>query len=847
MSQDAVMSNSRDSAEEQREGPEMMSIDQKPSNVSMMSVATTATALTVETNPPAETESRDDSGGAPSRGVARPDTNDERQGTTAATKKTKKGPPKKRNSGKGRNQGRQQAPPPGPYPPHQRGPMAYPHSQMMTGNGQPHGPPYGGHPSYGYGSTGGPDLYRGRPQYAMPPMHHHHQNHQTYGAPGPYHPSYGAGPYGPPPPHMYSYQGSSIRPPMSSFTSSSDDTASLGSSKSKGSKSGNKKRTIDGVAPPQQPPQQPLSSAFSMPRTQSNASTSSTVTAGNNTSTDTPNLTEDSPQKTRNQLPPLSSRPDGTANGMYDDAHKQGYHRRDFSGASTTSSLSVGGLSLSSYETRGTYQCDCDVILIFMYFHNPLTRFSLVTLRATGSKDDAPMMRNSPKRRRQEESTQANNGSAQKLSVKTDEKEHRENLFLSLSTSPINSDVEATPVSKNTKKTDAGNLKTEGDTKPSVQELKQAPSMDSIRHSDTPTPPVPSGAAGSGMITDDHLLNRHLRGQTFTPLPHISQYTESRDGNASPPGIAANPSFGSTIGAQLSWDITGDAPSLGEIGDWEEPPKDQRPGSVASHASGGAFAQWKEGEMVPSSHYPVSGTGGNNYDSVLRLSVLSPNSDEEMEDTPGASAPGGTTPIPFYDNHERENSLLKQSASFSKDGSAAKPAATTSMGPIKFGDAEHIHHLFVTNGGRGSETKNNTQQRTPMNWNGSSNYMRYPPSSLYTSSEKSPMDGSDRVFFPSANTLLSLHQAGANDRIRNLRGRAPPGALRMPMTHQLPTNFYGNHNLTSPMGTSPATKATDWSPHALPSPNRVMQPDPNSDSKRKCLPMKPPIPTKFQG
>lgn len=173
-------------------------------------------------------------------------------------------------------------------------------------------------------------------------------------------------------------------------------------------------------------------------------------------------------------------------------------------------------------------------------------------------------MRNSPKRRRHDDVDTASKDHNKKLSVvvKEEDKDHRENLFLSLSTSPINSDVEATPVSKNTKKPVAQN-------KAVVPELQTTQSMDSIskimdRNSDTPTPPVPSGGADSDMITDEHLLNRHLRGQTFTPLPHIAQYMESREGNGFP-GIEANPSFGSTIGAQLSWDITGDAPSLGRL------------------------------------------------------------------------------------------------------------------------------------------------------------------------------------------------------------------------------------------------------------------------------------------
>jgi hypothetical protein len=89
---------------------------------------------------------------------------------------------------------------------------------------------------------------------------------------------------------------------------------------------------------------------FTFRWTHSNISTTSTVTAGNNTSTETPTLTEDSPKKGRD-LPPLSSRPDYQGSALEDS--RKGYHRRDFSGTSTASSLSVGGLSLSSYDTRG--------------------------------------------------------------------------------------------------------------------------------------------------------------------------------------------------------------------------------------------------------------------------------------------------------------------------------------------------------------------------------------------------------------------------------------------------------------------------------------------------------------
>ena len=297
------------------------------------------------------------------------------------------------------------------------------------------------------------------------------------------------------------------------------------------------------------------------------------------------------------------------------------------------------------------------------------------------------------------------------------------------------------------------------------------------RSSSTPTPPLPKGSAESDMITDEHLLNRHLRCQSFTPLPHIAQYTESREGNASPPGLTQNPSF-STLGAQLSWDITGDAPSLGVADSWDDdrhPSKtdNRRPESAGSAVSPAPFAVWKEGEMIPSSHYQLSGGDGKNYDNI-RLSAFSPHSDVDMEDS--------TTPLPlFFDHHERENGHHPISSRKDNQG----PPVSIRMGQPQFGDPEHINQLFITNGCRGGDTKKS--QKAPMIWNHpgghpknllGSHQMRFPPTPLYTSSEqdsfgRSPLSGGRRdgphEFF-SYNAHVGLHNGGPNDRIRNLRG-----------------------------------------------------------------------------
>jgi hypothetical protein len=93
-----------------------------------------------------------------------------------------------------------------------------------------------------------------------------------------------------------------------------------------------------------------------------------------------------------------------------------------------------------------------------------------------------------------------------------------------------------------------------------------------------------------------------------------------------------------------------------------------------------------------------------------------------------------------------------------------------------------------------------------------------------------------------------------NDRVRHLRGRLPPGAHLPPMPLHIPPHMSAAHlPMTSPMGLGP--KAGLWSPHhhggmppPLASPHHMGSPlGSMAQSKRKCVPLKPPIPSKFQG
>jgi hypothetical protein len=272
-------------------------------------------------------------------------------------------------------------------PPPGRGPY-HGHPGM---HGGPRGPPpssapfpppphyYGGHPDHFRGPP--PPHYHGMPPIPHPGQSGHYNGHycpppNMVGRPGPpphnYPPPYGA-PYPPPmgyhggppppppsfhhqgnpPPHMINHGSDSNS--ISSSKSKSSDRRSIKSQSSNGTR---KKRTIDGVHEGSTQDKN-MPSAYAFRRSSSSASsTNSTVTAGNNTSIETHTLCEESPHKRErvssrasSHLPPLSH----AGSNIFDEERiQERVHRRSHSGASTASSLSVGGFSLASYEaTRG--------------------------------------------------------------------------------------------------------------------------------------------------------------------------------------------------------------------------------------------------------------------------------------------------------------------------------------------------------------------------------------------------------------------------------------------------------------------------------------------------------------
>jgi len=374
------------------------------------------------------------------------------------------------------------------------------------------------------------------------------------------------------------------------------------------------------------------------------------------------------------------------------------------------------------------------------------------------------------------------------------------NLFLSLSTSPINADCDATPNIKNTAKQDAK-------AKSDKEAIFKPKNGEKYRPTDTPTPPVHGELGDSEIMHDDHsMLNRHLRGQSFTPLPHLN----GGSSGTSP----SNAAFAAAIAPQLSWDIAGDTPSLGDLAEWED-----------EHTNGKLKADPK--------NRPSSTTS-----TETRNMTISPHDFQlwkEEHDLADRAMSGTTTPLPvFFEQSGNEGSENNQNRFNNNHSKQHEMRHSDQMN----------HQMLMGNNGRF--------------WAKQDGGMGMPPTPMFAGSEfrddgfhhgHSPMHG-DRRDGMDYNYPYP-HPHGPNDRIRNLRGRVPPGAHLPPMPLHIPPHMSAHLPMTSPMGLGP--KGGMWSPHHgmgahLGSPHHMGSPlSSMAQSKRKCLPLKPPIPSKFQG
>ena len=432
------------------------------------------------------------------------------------------------------------------------------------------------------------------------------------------------------------------------------------------------------------------------------------------------------------------------------------------------------------------------------------------------------------------------------------------NIFLSLSTSPINNDVDQTPVKKNTTERKRNDKDESSSSKGNSSIFKlnnQATqptietNLSDVSHpSEIPTPPASHGDLGSTSME----LNRHLRNQSFTPLPHTGS------SGASPSGAA----FASAMGApQLSWSIAGDTPSLGDLADWEDehngkgPKTEQklRPGSATSLSSARHmtispqdFQFWKEeqdladvamtGTTTPLPVFFEQGAGeGSENHGLIRFDPATSNKK----------------------NHQPDYEYSSSNAMINRSGGGLRSASSHNKHHFSHHSNIQVHHHHQQQHMAWSK-HHDEHSKTPLGM---------PPTPMFGNNGEYREDGNFNLRSPMGNDRregmdygypgYSHHPNGPhghNERIRNLRGRMMPGMHMPPMPLHIPPPMSAHLPMTSPMGLGP--KAGLWSPHHHggmhhhhPSPHHHMGSPMNNmtQSKRKCVPLKPPIPSKFQG
>jgi len=371
------------------------------------------------------------------------------------------------------------------------------------------------------------------------------------------------------------------------------------------------------------------------------------------------------------------------------------------------------------------------------------------------------------------------------------------------------------------------------------------------------------------MIKDDPLLNSQLRGQSFTPLPHVDSGLRGIDTSGKTPSM--NPSL-SSLGPQLSWSIS---PHIGDIAEWADADfktsKSEGPiqpslssdgakegenkGSKEEHSNispvalgAPSLSFWHDDEIAAA----IGGGSASKDDTLLRLSNLSPeNIDTSMNMTPMPVFFDQSMPPPQSgSNEERENlSKGQQNGQTPYQKYKGQPGSVygSSQKPQQLG-----RFLPLTSSASWAVESPHHPGMLPIDRRG-------PMNSQEVGGSHQRRDGPPQVL-PSPRHIFVSPPGGygsQGDRVRNLRGRAPHGAPSLHIPPHLCSSHHP-HNLTSPMVGGMHNPGMWGSPHGLHphhgirSPHHMgsphhIRPLELTPSKRKCVPLKPPIPSKFQG
>eukprot|EP00804_Cyclotella_cryptica_P021290 CCRYP_001555-RE/>CCRYP_001555-RE protein AED:0.16 eAED:0.16 QI:812/1/1/1/1/1/3/244/888 len=328
--------------------------------------------------------------------------------------------------------------------------------------------------------------------------------------------------------------------------------------------------------------------------------------------------------------------------------------------------------------------------------------------------------------------------------------------------------------------------------------------MDLIDGADTPTAGLLLSSMENVML-DESSMNRNVRGQAFTPLPHI----------------LGGDDVNFAITPNLSWSINGSP--LGSSFEKLTPRfgLDSTKSKKNPLASPKSF--WKD-DFLEEHQHKKSSTEKSRGEMRSILSMLSP-AMREMDAVDSSLDGGPTSPIPIHRKLQQEppkSSLdpcittpLRRPPTQVSSSSQPIPRPHNSSpwrvshrgppaymhSPIPTHHSQHPHHAMSPYDGRYGEHRRD----------GPPSYGMYPP----------PHHG----------------HYNPDDRIRHLRGRGPP-LHHMPPQHHLPPPSY--HHFSPLTNVVPRGRG-GW--HE----NQMSNPMDMSASKRKCVPLRPPVPAKFQG
>lgn len=432
-----------------------------------------------------------------------------------------------------------------------------------------------------------------------------------------------------------------------------------------------------------------------------------------------------------------------------------------------------------------------------------------------------------------------------------------------------------------------------------------SPTMfDLIGGAETPTTGMFMNNIMEHALTDDiRSLNGHLRGQSFTPLPMMMSENLVDIGGS---GGLSGSTGGLSITPQLSWSTTTNGSPLeitprcfGLLDSTKSSCKSGGSGisghGNSHHPLGSPKSFWKETTMPlverkDTTSDPDSGRQGG-VKSIL--SILSPTM-REMDTVihDGSSNSEGnlrsTSPLPLYyeeNSRGQENNAKSSSPSNSNADDHSSMLNDTIKTPLRrppipsgivqsspnvnddnpmhvhsspWGDS--YHHRRGHNNGASFAHSPIPHHGHPHHHAAASPYRDGPPppppppphhGAGYHHPHHHPHHGMYPPHAPHPHhPPHPPPHYNPNDRVRNLRGNGPP-RHQMPPQHHLPPPSYHHFSpltnvASSRIGRYGSAHGHHHHHHLMPH-HLDMAASSSSTSKRKCVPIKPPIPSKFQG